>query len=101
MVVLSSPSMPEPGVVGIRRPRLLLPKGIVERLTPAQLRAVIAHERCHVRCHDNLAAAIHTVAEAIFFRRSLVVGAALLACTIMGASCVDFFLLGSPLGIAL
>ena len=65
--VISSPSMPEPGVVGIRRPRLLLPAGIVERLTPAQLRALIAHERCHIRCHDNLAAAIHMVVEAIFW----------------------------------
>ena len=67
LAVMSSPSMPEPGVVGIRRPRLLLPEGIVERLTPAQLRALIAHERCHIRCHDNLAAAIHMVVEAIFW----------------------------------
>ena len=67
LAVMSSPSMPEPGVVGIRRPRLLLPEGIVERLTPAQLRALIAHERCHIRCHDNLAAAIHMAVEAIFW----------------------------------
>ena len=67
LAVMSSPSMPEPGVVGIRRPRLLLPEGIVEQLTPAQLRSLIAHERCHVRCHDNLIAAIHMVVEAIFW----------------------------------
>ncbi len=67
LAVMSSPSMPEPGVVGIRRPRLLLPEGIVEHLTPAQLRALIAHERCHIRCHDNLVAAIHMVVEAIFW----------------------------------
>ena len=67
LAVMSSPSMPEPGVVGIRRPRLLLPEGIVERLTPAQLRALIAHERCHIRCHDNLAAAIHMAVEALFW----------------------------------
>ena len=67
LAVLSSPSMPEPGVVGIRRPRLLLPEGLVDRLTPAQLRALIAHERCHIRCHDNLAAAIHMVVEALFW----------------------------------
>jgi bla regulator protein BlaR1 len=67
LAVLSSPSMPEPGVVGIRRPRLLLPEGIVERLTAAQLRALIAHERCHIRCHDNLAAAIHMAVEALFW----------------------------------
>ncbi len=67
LTVLSSPSMPEPGVVGIRRPRLLLPEGVVERLTAAQLRALIAHERCHIRCHDNLAAAIHMAVEALFW----------------------------------
>jgi bla regulator protein BlaR1 len=65
--VMSSPSMPEPGVVGIRRPRLLLPEGLIERLTPAQFRSLIAHERSHVRCHDNLVAAIHMVVEAIFW----------------------------------
>ena len=65
--VLSSPLMPEPGVIGVRRPRLLLPEGIVERLTTAQLRALIAHERCHVRCHDNLTATIHMVVESIFW----------------------------------
>jgi beta-lactamase regulating signal transducer with metallopeptidase domain len=65
--LMSSPSMPEPGVVGILRPRLLLPEGIVERLTPAQLRSLIAHERCHIECHDNLVAAIHMAVEAIFW----------------------------------
>jgi uncharacterized protein (TIGR03435 family) len=65
--VFSSPTLPEPGVVGIRRARLLLPEVILERLTPPQLRALIAHERCHIRCHDNLAAALHMVVEAVFW----------------------------------
>ena len=72
LVVMSSPSMPEPGVVGIRRPRLLLPEGIAERLTPEQLRALIAHERCHIRCHDNLGAAIHMAVEALFWFHPMV-----------------------------
>ena len=67
LIVMSSPSMPEPGVVGIARPRLLLPETIVEHLTPAQLRGVITHERCHIHCHDNLAAAIHMAVEALFW----------------------------------
>jgi bla regulator protein BlaR1 len=67
LAVLSSPTMPEPGVVGMWRPRLLLPEGIVQRLTPAQLRALIAHERCHIHCHDNFAAALHMVVEALFW----------------------------------
>jgi bla regulator protein BlaR1 len=54
----SSPGLLEPSVFGIFRPVLLLPEGIFERLTPTQLQAVIAHELCHVRYRDNLAAAI-------------------------------------------
>ncbi len=65
--VLSSVSIPEPGVVGIWRPRLLVPEGMLDRLPPAQIRALIAHERCHIRCHDNLVAAIHMIVEAIFW----------------------------------
>jgi bla regulator protein BlaR1 len=44
--VLSSPSRIEPGVFGILRPVLLLPTGITDRLTPAELESVIEHERC-------------------------------------------------------
>jgi uncharacterized protein (TIGR03435 family) len=65
--VLSSPARLEPGVFGIREPVLLLPEGITERLTPAQLEAVVAHELCHVRRRDNLTATIHMVVEAIFW----------------------------------
>ena len=58
--VLSSPRPPEPGVFGgIVRPVLLPPENIGDRLTEAQLNAVIAHEMSHVRRRDNLTAAIH------------------------------------------
>ena len=65
--VMSSPSMLEPGVFGIVDPVLFLPEGIVERLTPPQLSAIIAHEMCHVRRRDNLTAAIHMLVEAAFW----------------------------------
>ena len=70
--VLSSAAMLEPGVFGIFRPVLLLPEGIVDRLTPAHLEAIMAHELCHVRRRDNLAAAIHMAVEAIFWFHPLV-----------------------------
>jgi TonB family protein len=57
----------EPGLVGIFRPVLLLPQGILERLSPAELRAVIAHETCHLRRRDNLWAALHMLVQAIFW----------------------------------
>jgi bla regulator protein blaR1 len=70
--VRSSPGLLEPGVVGLWRPILLLPAGIVERLTPRQLEAVLAHELCHIRRRDNLSAAIHMIVEALFWFHPLV-----------------------------
>jgi bla regulator protein blaR1 len=64
---MSSSTRVEPGVFGIRKPVLLLPEGIADRLTPAQLNAVLAHEMCHVQRHDNLTAAIHMVVETVFW----------------------------------
>jgi uncharacterized protein (TIGR03435 family) len=68
----TAPSPLEPGVVGFWRPVVLLPGGIEHQLTPAQLEAVLAHEACHVRCMDNLTAALHMVTEAAFWFHPLV-----------------------------
>jgi uncharacterized protein (TIGR03435 family) len=62
----------EPGVFGIFRPILLLPQGIGSRLTPDQLKAVIAHELCHVRHRDNLIAGLQMFVEAAFWFHPLV-----------------------------
>jgi beta-lactamase regulating signal transducer with metallopeptidase domain len=62
----------EPGVFGVFRPVLLLPEGIFERLTPAQLQAIVAHELCHIRCRDNLTATIHMLVETVFWFHPLV-----------------------------
>ncbi|MDR3702749.1 MAG: M56 family metallopeptidase [Candidatus Sulfopaludibacter sp.] len=70
--VMYSRSRLEPGVVGIRRPVLLLPEGIDERLTAAQLSAVLAHEMCHMRRRDNLAVALHMIVETVFWFHPLV-----------------------------
>jgi bla regulator protein blaR1 len=76
-----SPGLLEPGVAGFLHPILLLPAGLMERLTKPQLDAVLAHELCHVRRRDNLFAAIHMIVEAIFWFHPLVwwIGAQLLA----------------------
>jgi bla regulator protein BlaR1 len=74
--VLSSPALRErglePGVFGLRNPVVLVPDGITERLSPAQLDAVLAHECCHARRRDNLAAAMHMIVEALFWFHPLV-----------------------------
>lgn len=70
-LIISESSL-EPGIAGIFRPQLLLPAGIAERLTDEQLLAVLAHELCHVRRRDNLAAAVHMLVEALFWFHPLV-----------------------------
>ncbi|MCX6620964.1 MAG: M56 family metallopeptidase [Acidobacteria bacterium] len=72
MRVRSAPGLLEPGVVGLFRPILLLPAGIVERLKPLQFEAVLAHELCHVRRRDNLFSASHMIVEAMFWFHPLV-----------------------------
>ena len=70
--VVSSASIIEPGVFGVLRPVLLLPDGVGDRLAPAELQAILAHELCHVRRRDNLATLLHMVVEAVFWFHPLV-----------------------------
>jgi uncharacterized protein (TIGR03435 family) len=62
----------EPGIFGMVRPILLWPRGIGAHLSDEQIDAILAHELCHYRRRDNLAAALHMVAHAIFWFHPLV-----------------------------
>jgi bla regulator protein blaR1 len=77
---MATPACLEPGIFGILRPVLMLPEDIAEHLTAAQFESVIAHELCHARRRDNLAAAVHMLVEALFWFHPLVwwIGARLL-----------------------
>src|SRR5262245_32271888 len=70
--VRTSHALLEPALVGIVRPVLLLPRGIAEHLTRAQLEAVLEHELSHWRRRDNLTAAVHMLVEAVFWFHPLV-----------------------------
>ena len=70
--VRSSPGLLEPGVVGVWRPVLLVPAGIEQQLSAAQLQAVLEHEFCHIQRRDNLTSAIHMIVEAVFWFHPLV-----------------------------
>jgi len=70
--VRTSRGLREPAVVGIVRPVLLMPGEITSRLTAPQLEAVLRHELCHLRRHDNLTSAIHMLVEVIFWFHPLV-----------------------------
>jgi uncharacterized protein (TIGR03435 family) len=65
--VVASDAPLEPGVFGILRPVLLWPRSITARLGDDQVEAILAHELCHVRRRDNLAAAMHAVVQALFW----------------------------------
>jgi uncharacterized protein (TIGR03435 family) len=62
----------EPGIFGIMRPVLMLPRGIAEQLNAEQLDAIVAHELSHMRRRDNLTAALHMLVEAVFWFHPLV-----------------------------
>jgi beta-lactamase regulating signal transducer with metallopeptidase domain len=70
--IRSSANLFDPAIVGLFRPILLVPSGIVEHLRPAQWEAVLAHELCHARRRDNLTSALHMIVEAFFWFHPLV-----------------------------
>lgn len=70
--LLMSESAIEPGVFGIFRPALVLPRGVLDRLTEVQLAAVIGHELCHIRRRDNLTALLHMIVQTVFWFHPLV-----------------------------
>jgi bla regulator protein blaR1 len=68
----TSEDFAEPGIFGVFKPVLLLPKDLVSRMSTAELEAVVAHEMCHVERRDNLTAAAHRVVTALFWFNPLV-----------------------------
>ncbi len=70
--VLSVPARIEPGIFGLFRPVLLVPASLMNELTPEQFDAIMAHERRHIACRDNLTAALHMCVEALVWFHPLV-----------------------------
>src|SRR5262249_25940977 len=79
--VRAVPGLLEPGVVGWRKPVLLIPSDIGTQLSRPQLQAIVMHEMSHIRRRDNLTSAIHMMVEAVFWFHPLVwwIGARLVA----------------------
>jgi len=65
--VLLSKAFIDPGVFGIARPVLMWPEGLSQRLSEAELEAILMHEVRHIQRRDKLTAAIHMLVEAIFW----------------------------------
>ncbi|MES2473934.1 MAG: M56 family metallopeptidase [Pseudomonadota bacterium] len=79
--VKSSASLLEPGLVGILNPVVLLPQGLIDRLSAGEIQSILAHELTHLRRRDNLTAAVHMLVEALFWFYPLVwmIGSRLIA----------------------
>lgn len=56
-----------PVVMGLIKPAILLPVALVNRLTPAQVEAVLAHELAHLCRRDTWAVAVQRLAETVLF----------------------------------
>ena len=56
-----------PAVTGPLRPRILLPRRVVDALDSEELRSVLLHENWHRRRRDPVLAGLHRVALAVFF----------------------------------
>jgi len=65
--VAASSSLLEPGLVGILRPVVLLPDGLMARLSEPERDSILAHELGHLRRGDNVTAAIHMAVETLFW----------------------------------
>lgn len=65
--VKASSWLQEPGLVGILKPVILMPQGLIARLSDAERDCILAHELGHLARRDNLMAAIHMMVETLFW----------------------------------
>jgi Zn-dependent protease with chaperone function len=97
-VAIVAGSEPRAFCAGLLRPRVCVTGVALERLAPAELRAVVEHEACHARRRDPLRLAIAQVAADGLGLRRLTAGQAAVADLAADAAAVAA--LGSPQPLA-
>lgn len=65
--VRESPAVETPCVVGLGRPLILIPRGLLEALDDGETRGVLAHELEHVRRVDAVAVSLQRTVESLLF----------------------------------
>lgn len=65
--VLLSARFVMPTVIGLIRPRIVIPEYLAGELQEEELRAILLHEETHRRRRDPLRAAVHRLGQALFF----------------------------------
>ena len=61
-----------PMLIGVFRPLILLPVGLVNRLSPRELEMVLAHELAHLRRADHLVNLFQNIVETLLFYHPVV-----------------------------
>jgi beta-lactamase regulating signal transducer with metallopeptidase domain len=64
--VCTSPDVDRPSVLGFFSPRVLLPVGLAEKLSPAELHQVLLHETEHLRRSDDWTNLLQKLALVVF-----------------------------------
>src|ERR1019366_3821050 len=70
--VVVSDSVNAPALHGIFRPKLLFPPGLVERLTPLEIKLIVAHEMGHCERRDLVAQALIHASQILHWFNPLV-----------------------------
>ena len=72
VVVVETPHVSCPALHGFLRPRLLLPRGLLQALSPEELRYVFFHELAHLTRHDIATGWLMAVLQAIHWLNPVV-----------------------------
>lgn len=93
---LETPAVAAPALYGLLRPRLLLPPGLIARLTDDELRHVVLHELGHWRRRDLLAQELMHAAAVLHWFNPLAWIASRLARIDCELACDEFVLRREP-----
>lgn len=67
-----SPNPASPVAVGLLRPLVILPEGLIENLAPSPLADVLIHEAAHILRHDPFVGLLQRLAEMLYWPHPLV-----------------------------
>jgi len=67
IILLESSLIKTPMIIGMLKPMILVPLGLLSNLPPGQVEAILLHELSHIRREDYLVNLLQSFAEVIFF----------------------------------
>ncbi len=67
-----SPELTSPVAIGLIRPLVILPEGLIENLSPSSLADVLVHESAHIQRRDPLVGLLQRLAEIVYWPHPLI-----------------------------